>query len=194
MPDTLGFTLNYGEFREDQLFRVHRDDILRFSPGASVLGRKISLFTNYPATPKDTFERGSYHKLQFFSGNGKPLKDATVIEVNDLDIYAEVIAQRAGSFRFYFTCDGKTEHGAVYVQVEPKIYVGPAKARKQVPLDSIRCQTVLAKCLGPITTWEAKLRVAKEAGYNMIHFTPIQELGGSRSCYSLAEQLKVSRI
>jgi len=82
--------------------------------------------------------------------------------------------------------------GALYVQVEPTLHVGPPGAQKTIPLDSVRCQTVLTKLLGPLDTWEAKLRVAKEAGYNVIHFTPIQELGGSRSCYSLRDQLKVN--
>ena len=44
------------------------------------------------------------------------------------------------------------------------------------PMDSIVCQTVLSKLLGPLPTWKDKLEVAYRSGYNMIHFTPIQVL------------------
>lgn len=79
--------------------------------------------------------------------------------------------------------------GSIYVQVEPDIRVG--RDKQLLKIESVRCQTVLTKCLGPISTWESKLRVAKESGYNLIHFTPIQELAGSRSAYSLKDQLRI---
>lgn len=77
----------------------------------------------------------------------------------------------------------------MYCQVEPEVRV--CKDRQILKLESLRCQTVLSKCLGPLSTWEDKLRVAKESGYNLIHFTPIQELADSRSAYSLKDQLKI---
>lgn len=46
--------------------------------------------------------------------------------------------------------------------MEPTLHVGPPGAQKTIPLNSVRCQTVLTKLLGPLNTWEAKLRVAKE--------------------------------
>lgn len=195
MPDTLSLALNHGEQAEHLLYRLHREDVLKIKPGSSLIGKKIVLFTNYPATEKDGFARETYRTLEWHSRDGKVIaagKDG-LTPMNDLDIYCEVSCKKSGSFRFYFsyTKDGKAE-GSLYILIEPKIFVGPPKARKYVPTDSVRCQTVLAKLLGPITTWESKLLVAKESGYNAIHFTPIQELGGSRSCYSLADQLKVN--
>lgn len=76
--------------------------------------------------------------------------------------------------------------------MEPNLCVGPAGAEEVIPLNAVRCQTVISKLLGPINSWERKLRVAKESGYNMVHFTPIHELGGSKSAYSLRNQLRVN--
>lgn len=43
-----------------------------------------------------------------------------------------------------------------------------------LPLNSIAVQTVLAKSLGKFENWKNVLKVSKESGYNMVHFTPIQ--------------------
>lgn len=75
----------------------------------------------------------------------------------------------------YFRCsDSPTPQGSFYIQIEPNITVGPDGNKQVIPLDAIRCQTVLSKCLGPLSTWENKLIVSKNSGYNAIHFTPIQ--------------------
>ncbi|XP_059612400.1 glycogen debranching enzyme [Phlebotomus argentipes] len=194
--DVLSLAISHGENQQGTLFRLKRGAILHIVPGPNLLGRHIALFCNYPAKDNANFERKNYAALSWQSSNGKKLTDSSkpFVEVTDLDIYCEITANRAGAFHFYFTfqeCPDVHEN-SLYVQVEPKIQVGRKGAERELPLDSIRCQTVMAKCLGHLQTWEDKLKVTHESGYNLLHFTPIQKLGGSRSGYSLSDQLAVN--
>lgn len=72
----------------------------------------------------------------------------------------------------------------MYIFVEPELRV----LNEPLPLDAIVLQTVISKCLGPIDEWDSRLRLARECGYNFVHFTPLQQLGESHSAYSIADQ------
>ena len=52
-------------------------------------------------------------------------------------------------------------------------------------------QTVIPRCLGTMDRWVPVLRYSSECGYNMVHFTPVTQIGESRSAYSLSDQLVV---
>ncbi|KAJ0180195.1 hypothetical protein K1T71_004786 [Dendrolimus kikuchii] len=92
------------------------------------------------------------------------------------DVHCALRLARAGSFHYYFVYDTAESpigpQGSGWFQVSPTLRVGAGD--ETIPLDALMCQTVLAKCLGPLPRWEAALRVARETGYNMVHFTPIQ--------------------
>lgn len=159
-------------------------------------------YTHY--TDKADFLREQYLHVNWFNTAGKRVtsQDEPYAEITNVDIYCELELNRAGAFHFYFTyqTDGDAKasaerQGSVYVLVEPTIRVGGGNEetpRRTIALDAIRCQTVLSKCLGPLSTWESKLVVAKHSGYNVVHFTPVQELGGSNSAYSIQDQTHVN--
>ncbi|CRK94139.1 CLUMA_CG007658, isoform A [Clunio marinus] len=189
---TVSVTINYQAFEDSKLYRLKKSTILHVVPGESLLGKRISIQTNYPSKGND-FVRTKFVGLEWFSRYGEKVSnDDNFAEIRDLEMYCHVTMLHSGTFKFNILEEDKKSDGpcgSIYCQVEPDIYIG--RDRQILKLESIRCQTVLSKCLGPLKTWEEKLRVAKESGYNLIHFTPVQELAGSRSAYSLADQLKI---
>lgn len=58
-----------------------------------------------------------------------------------------------------------------------------------VPLDGLAVLTVVSKWMGSLSEWAPYLVEAKERGYNMLHYTPLQLRGESKSPYSIADQL-----
>jgi glycogen debranching enzyme len=50
--------------------------------------------------------------------------------------------------------------------------------------------TVVSKWMGPITEWRKHFEEACQRGYNMLHWTPLQERGESGSPYSIRDQMR----
>nr|XP_012233838.1 PREDICTED: glycogen debranching enzyme isoform X2 [Linepithema humile] len=170
-------TLNHGEHLDGILYRLKKGWKVEFRLGASLLGKSLSVFTNHPLSADKQFERHTYYQLQW------------------VDESASIHLTLPGSFHYYVTDQvvGNIKFVASgYLLVDPELKIG--ENGKNLPLDCIQVQTVLAKCLGPFSTWEDKLLVARNSGYNTIHFTPIQELGNSKSSYSLKNQTKLNPI
>ncbi|XP_037131537.1 glycogen debranching enzyme isoform X2 [Syngnathus acus] len=172
--------LNDKENLERTLFRLDQGFELQFRLGPSLQGRRVTVQTNYPPEGQ-AFERNTFRVLTWKNPTGRE---------DDSDKFCCLDIKVAGSFQYYFGFGDTEKSGGGYIVVNPILRVG--SENRVLPLDCISIQTYLSKCLGTLNDWPARLQVAKESGYNMIHFTPLQTLGLSRSCYSLADQLTFS--
>ncbi|GAA5860325.1 hypothetical protein JCM8547_003463 [Rhodosporidiobolus lusitaniae] len=61
-----------------------------------------------------------------------------------------------------------------------------------LPLDGLVIQTVIAKWMGTLDEWNPHLATMRDRGYNMIHYTPLQQRGESNSPYSIFDQVEYS--
>lgn len=180
--DLLRLTLHKGEDNDHKVFRLKKGVILHFVLGPELANDNVRLFTNHPAHGSAP-DRHKYHELKW--------QNYCEHKSDVYDNYAECFIRMAGSYNYYFTLDDTdamdNADGHGYYLVDPVLKVGSNDA--VMPLDAITAQTYLPKQLGIFPEWRDRLRVAKESGYNMIHFTPLQELGKSTSAYCLADQL-----
>uniref|UniRef100_A0A4W6G5M0 Glycogen debranching enzyme n=1 Tax=Lates calcarifer TaxID=8187 RepID=A0A4W6G5M0_LATCA len=169
--------LNNQENLERTLFRLEQGFELQFRLGPSLQGRRVMVHTNYPLEGQQ-FIRNNFRVLVWNYPTGRE---------DDSDKFCSLDLKIAGSYQYYFGYGDTERSGGGYFVVDPVLRVGADN--HILPLDCITIQTYLSKCLGHLDDWPDRLGVAKESGYTMIHFTPLQTLGESRSCYSLADQL-----
>ncbi|XP_062284498.1 glycogen debranching enzyme-like isoform X2 [Scomber scombrus] len=169
--------LNDKENLERTLFRLDQGFELYLQLGPSLQGRTVTVYTNYPLEGQP-FQRKNYRVLKWNNPTGRE---------DDSDKFCTLDLKVSGSYQYYFSHGISDRSGGGYFVVNPVLQVGPES--HVLPLDCITIETYLSKCLGHLNDWPDRLRVSKESGYNLIHLTPLQTLGESRSCYSLADQL-----
>lgn len=98
---TVSVTINFGVFDDSKLYRLKKSTVLRVVPGESLLGKHISVQTNYPENQND-FVRTKFVSLEWFSRYGEKLSASdNYAEIRDLEMYCQVTMLRSGSFRFY---------------------------------------------------------------------------------------------
>ena len=166
-----------GQHNDGVLYRLQKQWVLHFMLGSSLASRDVTIYTNVPED-ENAYSRSKYRKLDW--------NVAANLSGDKLDDFAPLTLQTAGSFQYYFEYDGK-KAGSGYFIVDPTLRVGADS--RVLPLDAVCMQTILPKLLGKFSTWKERLQVGKESGYNVFHFTPVQELGISKSSYSIADQL-----
>lgn len=181
--------LNKDDNKQNTLYRLEKGWVLRFLLGPSLHSSVVRLFCNHPPNENTAFDRHTYRELEWHCPTGMR-SDLT-------DVYADIRMVCSGSFNYFFTIDESVSivksNGQGYFLVDPTLSVGP-KENVEITMDCLQVQTVITKLLGPFDTWENKLAVARETGYNMIHFTPVQELGVSNSAYSIRNQHVLSPV
>ncbi|KAJ1956927.1 bifunctional 4-alpha-glucanotransferase/amylo-alpha-1,6-glucosidase, partial [Linderina pennispora] len=162
------------------------------------------LHTNYPLDGSD-YVRTKFHSKRFNFNNST-------------ELICEFRIQRPGPYQYYVTyksvddeesdytdcisCDSDEvptlervyrvfkdrRTPTSYFLVDPQLTLGG----QHLALDGIALQSVSPKWLGPMKGWSKHLANSSKMGYNMLHFIPMQQRGGSDSPYSLYNQLELS--
>ncbi|KAI6226176.1 Glycogen debrancher [Aphelenchoides fujianensis] len=162
---TLLVDLNVGDFLDSKVVRLQKGSTLRFRRAHGSLGRRTRLV---------------------IAGFEVDYEFPVLKKFADLDHAYDLVCEKFGNFKYEFYVENAAEpSGWGFFSVVPDWTV--SKAGKKISLNSLAVCTHLTKLLGPLSEWEDRLRVAKEAGYNAVHLTPVNQLGISNSSYSIAD-------
>ena len=151
---------------------------LRFQlNAASKVSRNGTLYTNVPSKCEQDFDRNTHYQY--------PIKSSF-----HEDITITVPIYKPGSYNYYIEYDDeediKKTTEKYYFNVPPNLTING----KFVPFNNVNVETVVSKWIGPYENWDKFFKIVAQKGYNMIHFTPLQERGESDSPYSIYDQLK----
>ncbi|WLF80540.1 bifunctional 4-alpha-glucanotransferase/amylo-alpha-1,6-glucosidase [Lodderomyces elongisporus] len=151
---------------------------LRFQlNAASQVSRKGVFHTNVPKSFDIDFDRNKH--------NAYPIESSF-----HQDITINIPIYKPGAYNYYFTYEDENgnekETAKFYFNVPPHLELDG----KFVPFNSINVETVVSKWIGPYERWNKFFGIVKAKGYNMVHFTPLQQRGESDSPYSIYDQLK----
>ncbi|KAG9247506.1 putative glycogen debranching enzyme [Calycina marina] len=160
--------------------------IVRFAiEGTSSICRDGSLWTNIPCEGSE-FQRNEFREIKL-----KPDFNRTI------EISIPIIG--AGSFAFYTTYaplpglsdktpknSKPTQTPTYYINVAPRLSLDG----EQLPIPAVSVFSIISKLMGKYPNdWDKHLAGISKRGYNMIHFTPLQQRGASNSPYSIYDQL-----
>ncbi|KAJ7050913.1 glycoside hydrolase family 13 protein [Mycena amicta] len=172
--------------------------ILRVSIDAGTPASKNGVFkTNFPLDG-GKFGRNKFTERKLPTDFSKPI-------LVDLPI------SHAGAFVFWVEHDGDTPGERIkgcegYFNIDPILRI---KSRSPIlndgkptsvttigadlvnlPMDGLSILTVVSKWMGPVSESPKFFDEAKDRGYTMLHYPPLQERGHSDSPYSIRDQLK----
>ncbi|CBQ68567.1 probable 4-alpha-glucanotransferase / amylo-1,6-glucosidase (glycogen-debranching enzyme) [Sporisorium reilianum SRZ2] len=189
--------------------------VLRFSIEAGATASSDAfLWTNY-SNKRDTFERTSFEKTPFASSASSANRvDLLIKSAGVFEFYVEYTTDQeeqpdADLFEAKEHAPARKRGKRGHFNVDPVLQVavrkpilsengkplssnegGGAVTSKHdfLALDGIVLQTLISKWAGPLSDWGVHLDSARDAGYNMIHFPPLNVRGASNSPYSIGDQ------
>ncbi|PWY97233.1 putative 4-alpha-glucanotransferase [Testicularia cyperi] len=189
--------------------------VLRLSLEAgSTAAKEAVLWSNYPVK-RGAFDRTSFSKTSFPATTSAAnhvdlLVDtagvyefyveytATDDEASDANLFSKAESQpvRKKGKSGYFNVDpilNIAARGSILDQDSKAVSAQNGGAALEtgsefLPLDGIVLQTLISKWAGNLSEWDVHLDCARDAGYNMLHFPPLNVRGASNSPYSIADQ------
>ncbi|CAF1046004.1 unnamed protein product [Adineta steineri] len=182
--------LNENGDKSKELFRLKKGWIVQIVLSSNLSCKNVRIFTNICLNENDEFQRLNYKELKWICPSNR--------KCDDSNRYIYIQFKKSGTFHYYFTIDGTTikenVNGEGYFQIEPYLVLNDSN-NETLEEDCITCQTVLSKCLGPLSEWLSRLEVTYHSGYNIIHLTPIQLLSNiSNSSYAIKDHHKLNSI